>query len=79
MSVRLLHRLLDRLVDNFLPVMDQVGAKLEILEDQIIHNPVPDLLEKVLEAKKSIQKIRRMTAHQRLILESLARGHLELI
>ncbi len=78
-SVRLLHRLLDRLVDNFLPVMDQVGAKLEILEDQIIHNPVPDLLEKVLEAKKSIQKIRRMTAHQRLILESLARGHLELI
>lgn len=78
-SVRLLHRLLDRLVDNFLPVMDQVGAKLEILEDQIIHNPEPDLLEKVLVAKKSIQKIRRMTAHQRLILESLARGHLELI
>lgn len=78
-SVRLLHRLLDRLVDNFLPVMDSVGAKLEVLEDQIIHNPVPDLLEKVLEAKKSIQKIRRMTAHQRLILESLARGHLELI
>jgi len=78
-SVRLLHRLLDRLVDNFLPVMDQVGVKLEILEDQIIHNPEPDLLEQVLEAKKSIQKIRRMTAHQRLILESLARGHLELI
>ncbi|MBA3549245.1 MAG: magnesium/cobalt transporter CorA [Nannocystis sp.] len=78
-SVRLLHRLLDRLVDNFLPVMDQVGAKLEILEDQIIHNPEPDLLEKVLEAKKSIQKVRRMAAHQRLILESLARGHLELI
>jgi magnesium transporter len=74
-SVRILHRMLDRLVDNFLPVMDQIGAKLEVLEDQIIHNPVPDLLEKVLEAKKSIQRIRRMTAHQRLILESLARGH----
>lgn len=78
-AVRLLHRMLDRLVDNFLPVMDQVGVKLELLEDQIIHNPAPDLLEKVLDAKKSIQRIRRMTAHQRLILESLARGHLELI
>ena len=78
-SVRILHRLLDRLVDNYLPVMDGIGAKLEILEDQIIHKPEPDLLEKVLEAKKSIQRIRRMTAHQRLILESLARGHLELI
>ena len=78
-SVRILHRLLDRLVDNYLPVMDSIGAKLEVLEDQIIHDPEPDLLEKVLEAKKSIQRIRRMTAHQRLILESLARGHLELI
>ncbi len=78
-AVRLLHRMLDRLVDNFLPVMDQVGVKLELLEDQIIHNPEPDLLERVLDAKKSIQRIRRMTAHQRLILESLARGHLELI
>ena len=78
-SVRILHRMLDRLVDNFLPVMDQIGVKLELLEDQIIHHPHPDLLEKVLEAKKSIQRIRRMTAHQRLILESLARGHLELI
>lgn len=77
--VRMLHHLLDRLVDNFLPVMDEIGAKLETLEDKIIHNPTPELLEQVLEAKKSIQRIRRMTAHQRLILESLARGHLELI
>lgn len=77
--VRLLHYLLDHLVDNFLPVMDQIGARLETLEDKIIHNPTPELLEDVLEAKKSIQRIRRMTAHQRLILESLARGHLELI
>ncbi len=78
-AVRLLHRLLDRMVDNFLPVMDQIGAKLEILEDQIIHNPTSDLLEKVLEAKRSVLRIRRMTAHQRIILESLARGHLALI
>lgn len=77
--VRLLHYLLDRLVDNFLPVMDDIGARLETLEDKIVHNPTPELLETVLEAKKSILRIRRMTAHQRLILESLARGHLELI
>ena len=77
--VRLLHYVLDRLVDNFLPVMDEIGAKIEDLEDQIVHKPTPALLETVLEAKKSVLRIRRMTAHQRLILESLARGHLELI
>jgi magnesium transporter len=78
-TVRLLHYLLDRLVDNYLPVMDEIGARLELLEDQIVHKPTPDLLEAVLEAKKTVLRLRRMTAHQRIVLESLARGHLETI
>lgn len=78
-AVRLLHRLLDRLVDNYLPVMDQLGARLEALEDLIIHRCDPDHLELVLDAKKVIGRLRRITGHQRLILESLSRGHLELI
>ncbi len=78
-SVRLLHRVLDRLVDNYLPVMDKLGAKIDGLEDTIIHDPQPDLLELVLDAKKVVHRLRRMTGHQRVILESLARGHLELI
>lgn len=78
-SVRILHHLLDRLVDNYLPVMDRVGARLDALEDRIMHNPEPDILEQVLEAKKVINRLRRMTGHQRLILESLARGHIDLI
>lgn len=78
-AVRLLHRLLDRLVDNYLPVMDKIGARIDALEDKIIHCPEPDLLEQTLDAKKVIQRLRRMTGHQRTILESLARGHLQLI
>lgn len=78
-AVRLLHRLLDRLVDNYLPVMDRIGDCLEVLEDRIMHRPETDLLERVLDAKKVLGRLRRITVHQRLILESLARGHLELI
>lgn len=78
-SVRLLHRLLDRLVDNYLPVMDKIGARLDALEDLIIHRCEPDHLELVLDAKKVINRLRRITGHQRLILESLARGHIHLI
>lgn len=78
-SVRILHYMLDRLVDNYLPVMEKVGARLDVLEDRIMHDPVPDQLEHVLEAKKVINRLRRMTGHQRLILESLARGHIDLI
>jgi len=78
-SVRILHHMLDRLVDNYLPVMDKLGGRLDALEDLIMHNPKPEQLEQVLEAKKVISRLRRMTGHQRLILESLARGHIELI
>ncbi|MBZ5713599.1 magnesium/cobalt transporter CorA [Nannocystis pusilla] len=78
-SVRVLHRLLDRLVDNYLPVMDKIGARLDALEDLIIHRPEPEHLELVLDAKKVINRLRRITGHQRLILESLARGHIDLI
>ena len=78
-SVRLLHRMLDRVVDNYLPVMDRIGARIEQLEDQIIHRPEPEHLERVLDAKKAIGGLRRITGHQRMILESLARGHIALI
>lgn len=78
-AVRILHRMLDRLVDNYLPVMDQIGARIEYLEDQIIHRPDPEHLERVLDAKKVIGRLRRITGHQRMILESLARGHIALI
>lgn len=78
-TVRLLHRMLDRLVDNYLPVMEKIGARIDDLEERVIQNPTPDLLQHVLEAKKTIHRLRRMTNHQRGILESLARGHIELI
>ncbi|MBI2896162.1 MAG: magnesium/cobalt transporter CorA [Deltaproteobacteria bacterium] len=78
-SVRLFHRLLDLLVDAYLPVMDEVGVRIEKLEDRVIHDPSPAVLESILSAKKSILRLRRVTYHQRSILESLARGHLDLI
>jgi magnesium transporter len=78
-TVRLLHRMLDRLVDNYLPVMEKIGCRIDDLEEKVIQNPTPDLLLHVLEAKKTIHRLRRMTNHQRGILESLARGHIDLI
>jgi magnesium transporter len=78
-SVRLLHQLLDELVDIFLPIMDRVGQHIEQLEDHVIHDPTPRVLERILAAKMGIMKLRRITHHQRSILETLARGHLELM
>lgn len=76
---RLLHRLLDRVVDNFIPVIEQVGETLERLEDEVIADPDPALLDRILNAKKTIFRLRRILSHQRRILESIARGHHDLI
>jgi magnesium transporter len=76
---RLFHRLLDRLVDNFIPVMEEVGETLERLEDEVIQQPRAELLDRILNAKKTIFRLRRILNHQRTILDSIARGHHDLI
>ncbi|MEZ4451193.1 MAG: magnesium/cobalt transporter CorA [Nannocystaceae bacterium] len=76
---RLVHRLIDRLVDNYIPTIEAVGERLEGLEDAVIQNPHPALLDQILTAKKTILRLRRIVNHQRSILESLARGHLAVV
>ncbi|MCA9635173.1 MAG: magnesium/cobalt transporter CorA [Myxococcales bacterium] len=78
-AARLFHRLLDRLVDNYIPVIEQVGETLERLEDDVIQEPAPALLDRILNAKKTIFRLRRILGHQKSILDSLARGHRELV
>jgi magnesium transporter len=78
-AVRLMHTLLDNLVDIYLPIMDKVGRHIERLEDEVIHDPTPHVLEKILAAKMGMLKLRRMTNHQRSVLETLSRGNLELM
>lgn len=78
-AVRLLHQLLDELVDIYLPIMDKVGQHIERLEDSVIHDPTPHVLEQILAAKMGILKLRRITNHQRSVLETLAKGHIDLM
>lgn len=78
-ATRLLHRLIDRLVDNYIPSIDALGEALEALEDEVLHRASPEHLDRILSAKKSVLRLRRVIAHQRSILESLARGTRALI
>lgn len=78
-ATRLFHRLLDRMVDNYVPVIEGLGQTLETLEDSVIQNPSPAHLDRILSAKKTIHRLRRVTSHQRNILESLAKGSRNLL
>jgi magnesium transporter len=75
----LLHDLLDRLVDAYLPVMDRIDDEIEGLEDRAIARPTREDLETILTLKRSLQRIRRASARHKEILVVLYRDDAELI
>lgn len=72
--VETFHAILDRLVDHFLPLMDRLDAEIEELEDDVLNRPGPVVLRRIIEFKRSLQRLRRAAVHQREILFRLSRG-----
>jgi magnesium transporter len=77
----LAHALLDRAVDLYMPVVDQLDAEIEQLEnDTLDHAGTPrgrSVLIRILAFKRRLQQLRRMGIHQREILLRLSRGELD--
>src|SRR5438270_409418 len=65
-------------IDGFLPLVDRIGARIEQLEEEVFRKagkPEGALLgESIFAVKRSIQRMSRITTHQRSILEQLAGG-----
>ena len=74
----LAHAVLDRAVDRYLPVIDQLDAEIEQLETDVLEKAgTPKgkkVLAQILGFKRTLQSLRRMSIHQREILLRLSRG-----
>ena len=74
----LAHAVLDRAVDRYLPVIDQLDAEIEQLEVDVLEKAgTPKgkkVLAQILGFKRTLQSLRRMSIHQREILLRLSRG-----
>ncbi len=74
----LAHAVLDRVVDRYLPVVDQLDSEIDDLEGDVLeHAGTPRgkrVLARVLAFKRMLQALRRMSIHQREILLKLSRG-----
>jgi magnesium transporter len=72
------HAVLDRVVDRYLPVVDQLDAEIDQLENDVIDLAGTPrgkrVLERILGFKRMLQTLRRMSIHQREILLKLSRG-----
>lgn len=71
----LLYELLDRQVDGYIPIVDEFEAKLEQLGDDIFrmsNREKPEVLNRLLTAKSSALRLRRIIIPQRELIGRLA-------
>ncbi len=72
----LVHALLDAMVDDYFPLMDQVADRVEDLEDTIFIHFDEGSIETIFRLKKDLLNMRRIIAPERDVLNVLLRRQL---
>ena len=69
----LIYALLDAIVDDYFPVMDQVAERVEDLEEQIFSNFDEMALQSIFRLKKDLLNVRRVVTPERDVLNVMLR------
>lgn len=69
----LCHTILDAIVDEYMPLIDQMESEVEWIEDSAMEKPTPATLQRLLSLKHSIMSLRRIIAPQREVMNRLSR------
>lgn len=77
----LAHSVIDRLVDRYVPLLDQVDQRINELESEIVAKAgTPaggSLVKRIFALKRSLAMLRRTSVHQREVLLQLSRGEFD--
>lgn len=76
---RVAHTLLDSIVDNYKPALDELGMEIAELEQQALQDPGKETLNKILQIKKEVLHLRQIIGPQREVLSRFGRGEFKLI
>src|SRR6266498_3044683 len=76
---RVAHTLLDSIVDNYKPALEELSLEIGELEQQALQNPTRETLNKILQVKKEVLHLRQIIGPQREVLARFARGEFKLI
>lgn len=75
------HAVIDRMVDEYLPVVNRFESEIEEIETSILEGRRPEkgpsVMRRVIRIKRSLQMLRRTTLSQREILSRLARAEFD--
>lgn len=75
----LLYRIVDSLVMGYMPLVEQIDAQIDQIEDQVFDRPRPELLEQIFALKRLLLTMRRILVPQREVLNKLARDDYRVI
>ncbi|GAB6157922.1 magnesium/cobalt transporter CorA [Desulfotomaculum varum] len=67
-----LYSIIDGLVDEYFPVLDRIGDRIEDLEDEIYEKPSRETTDEFLALKRTILTMRRAIAPQRRIFYNIS-------
>ena len=73
----LCHAILDALVDEYMPLIDQMESEVEWLEDSVLEKPDAKILQRLLSLKHSIMELRRIISPQREVMNRFSRDEFQ--
>src|SRR5450432_2638528 len=76
---RVAHSLLDNLVDNYKPALDNLSLEIAELEQVALQRPNKQTLNKILQVKKEVLHLRQIIGPQCEVLSRFARGEFKLV
>ena len=75
----LAYALLDSVVDSYFVLLEQLGERIEILEDELVEEPVPETLQTIHRMKREMILLRRAVWPLREVVSGLQRDDSGLI
>ena len=76
---RVAHQLLDSIVENYKPALDELSLEIAEMEQAALQNPCKETLNKILQVKKEVLHLRQIIGPQREVLSRFAQGEFKLI
>ena len=75
----LAYTLLDAIIDNYFPVLDSCGQRLDALDDLVAKSTTVTVMGRIHEAKADVRLLRRALWPHREMIRQLMEGHADLI
>jgi magnesium transporter len=76
---RVAYNLLDVMVDNYKPALEELALEISDLEDLVLRHQTAETLNRIIRIKKEVMHLRQIIGPQREVLSRFARGEFKLI